>query len=216
MTTMNANAKFWNHAADKYAARPVANISAFERKKAITREHLTKDATILEIGCGTGSLALEMSPFAGHIHAMDISSEMIRIANGKKKAQGVTNVTFHQGTLDGSLPFEPGQLDGAWAYSILHLLENRRGTLERLFELLKPGGSFISSNVCLQGTWVPYGALIAVLRWFGKAPMVHLYDRDTILRELREVGFSDIVVHEVVTDTKVAFLTATKPREPNS
>jgi hypothetical protein len=70
--------------------------------------------------------------------------------------------------------------------------------------------------VCLQGTWVPYGALIAVLRWFGKAPMVHLYDRDTILRELREVGFSDIVVHEVGTDAKVAFLTATKPREPNS
>ena len=138
MTTTNANAKFWDGAAEKYAARPVGNIPAFERKKAITREHLTPDATILEIGCGTGSLALEMSPFAAHIHAMDISSEMIRIANGKKETTGVTNVTFHQGTADGPDRFEPGQLDGAWAYSILHLVENRRGTLERLFELLKP------------------------------------------------------------------------------
>ncbi len=213
MTTMNADAEFWDHAAEKYAAQPVADVPAFERKKAITREQLTPDATILEVGCGTGSLALEMSPFAGHIHAMDISSEMIRIANEKKAAQGVTNVTFHQGTLDGPLPVEPGQLDGAWAYSFLHLIKNRRGALARLFTLLKPGGSFVSSNVCLRGTWVPYGALITVMRWFGKAPMVYLYDRDTILRELCEVGFSNITVHEVGADPKVVFVTATKPRD---
>jgi SAM-dependent methyltransferase len=124
-------------------------------------------------------------------------------------------MTACQGTLDGPTPFEPGQLDGAWAYNILHLLEDRRGTLERIFELLKPGGSFISSNVCLRGTRVPYGALIAVLRWFGKAPMVHLYDRDAIVHELREVGFSDVTVHEVGADAKVAFVTAIKPRESN-
>ena len=212
---MTPNAKFWNEAAERYAARPVADVPAFERKKSICRQHLTPEATILELGCGTGSLALEMSRFAGHIHALDISSEMIRIANGKKEAQGVTNVTFHRGTLDGSLPFEPAQLDGAWAYSILHLLEDRRATLERLFELLKPGGSFIASNVCLAGTWVPYGALIALLRWFGKAPRVYLYDRETILRELREVGFRDITVHDVGADPKVVFVTATKPPRSN-
>jgi ubiquinone/menaquinone biosynthesis C-methylase UbiE len=214
MTTWSADTKFWNEAAERYAARPVADLSAFERKKAITREHLTPDATILEIGCGTGSLALEMSPFAGHIHAMDISTEMVRIANEKKRAQGVTNVTFHQGTLDGPIPLEPGQLDGAWAFSILHLLEDRRAALERLYELLKPGGTFISSNVCLRGTWVPYGALIAMMRWLGKAPRVYLYDRDTILRELREVGFSDIEAHDVGADAIVAFVTAKKPLAP--
>jgi ubiquinone/menaquinone biosynthesis C-methylase UbiE len=192
----------------------VADLPAFERKKAITREHLTPEATILEIGCGTGSLALEMSRFAGHIHAMDASSEMIRIANGKMDTDAVTNVTFHLGTLDGPIPFEAGPFDAAWAYSILHLVHDRRGTLERLFALLKPGGTFISSNVCLAGTWVPYGALIAVMRWFGKAPMVYLYDRNTILRELRDVGFSDITVHDVGADAKVAFVTAIKPRNP--
>ena len=211
MTMTHADAKFWNRAAEKYAARAVANVPAFEQKKAITREHLSPEATIFEVGSGTGSLALEMSPFAGHIHAMDISSEMVRIANEKKAAQGVTNVTFFQGTLDGPLPFEAGQLDGAWAYSILHLVEDRRGALERIFELLKPGGSFVSSNVCLRGTWVPYGAVIAVLRWLGKAPRVFLYDRETILRELAEVGFRDITVHDVGADDRVAFVTAIKP-----
>jgi|SRR5690606_29130399 len=213
MTTMNANAKFWNGAAERYAASPVADVPAFERKKAITRELLSPSAAILEIGCGTGSLALEMAPFAGHIHAVDFSSEMIRIANGKKNAAGVTNVTFHQGTIDGHLPFEPGQLDGVWAYSILHLLDDRGAALEQIFKLLKPGGSFVSSNVCLRGTWVPYWAIIAAMRWVGKAPMVHLYDRDMILRELRAVGFTDITEHDVGGDQRVAFLTARKPRD---
>lgn len=211
MTTMNANASFWNQAAEKYAANPVADVPAFERKKAITRSLLSPDAMILEFGCGTGSLALELASAAGHIHGLDLSSAMIRIANGKRVKQGVTNVTFHEGVLGGPLPVEPGQLDGVWAYSILHLVDDRRDALERSFELLKPGGSFVSSNVCLKGSWIPYGAIIAVMRWFGKAPKVHLYDRETIMRELREVGFEDIREHEVGANRKVAFITATKP-----
>ncbi|MGK4000319.1 class I SAM-dependent methyltransferase [Sorangium sp. So ce1024] len=208
---MSTDAKFWDGIAEKYAAKPVGNVAAFERKKAITREHLRPSSTVLEIGCGTGSLALEMSPFAGHIHAMDISSEMIRIANQKKQVQGATNVTFHQGTLDGRAPYEPQRFDSAWAYSILHLVPDRRRTLEALFDLLKPGGSFISSNVCLGGTWVPYGALITVMRWLGKAPVVHVYDRETILREMREVGFVEIEEREVGGGGMVAFVVAKKP-----
>src|SRR5688500_7726992 len=106
---MTTDTKFWDGIAEKYAAQPVKDVAAFERKQAITRAHLRPDATILEIGCGTGSLALAMSPFAGHIHAMDFSAEMIRIANDKKAARGVNNVTFHHGTLDERPPLEPGQ-----------------------------------------------------------------------------------------------------------
>lgn len=208
---MTADAKFWDNLAEKYAAKPVEDAPAFERKKAITRDRLRPDSTILEIGCGTGSLALEMSKFAGHVHAMDISAEMIRIANQKKDAQRVTNVTFHQGTLDEPTPFGPDELDGVWAYSILHLVPDRNRTLKTLFQLLKPGGSFISSNVCLGGSWVPYGALITVMRWFGKAPVVHIHDRDTIKREIHAAGFVDVEEKDVGTDPKIAFIVARKP-----
>ena len=105
-----------------------------------------------------------------------------------------------------------GQLDSAWAFSILHLLPDRRGTLSRLFELLKPGGALVTSNVCLGGTWVPYGPLITVMRWFGRAPVVYLHDRATILGELREAGFVDIEEHDVGASSTVAFVTARKPR----
>jgi molybdenum-dependent DNA-binding transcriptional regulator ModE len=137
---------------------------------------------------------------------------MIRIADQKKAAKGATNVTFHQGTLDEGSPFEPAQFTGVWAYSILHLVNDRKRTLKTIFELLEPGGSFISSNVCLGETWIPYGALIAVMRWFGKAPVVHRYDRDTIMRELRETGFVDVEEKDVGAQRVVAFIVARKPR----
>jgi arsenite methyltransferase len=206
-----ADAEFWNQLAEKYAAQPVKDVRAFDRKKAITREHLQPRSTILELGCGTGSLALELARDVEHIHAVDVSAGMIRIAEKKKIARGVTNVTFHTGTLDAVQPRLPEEFDAVWAYSILHLVDDRAGTLQTAFQLLKPGGTFISSNVCLAGTWVPYRSLIALMRWFGKAPRVHCHDRKTILREIAEAGFVDIEDKDVGTSRTVAFVVAKKP-----
>jgi ubiquinone/menaquinone biosynthesis C-methylase UbiE len=208
---MTSQAKFWDNIADKYAASPVKNVTAFERKQAITRERLRPDSNVLEIGSGTGSLALALSPFAGHIHAVDFSAEMVRIASRKQQAQGVRNVTFHQGTLDGSLAFEPESFDSALAFSILHLVPDRQQVLRRIFQLLKPGGSFISSNACLGDTWVPYGPLIGLARLFGKAPPVHIYDRATIMREIRDAGFTHVQERDVGAEKIVALIVASKP-----
>lgn len=209
MTSMTADTKFWNSVAEKYAAQPVRDVAAFDRKKAFSRKHLTREAKVFEIGCGTGSLALSMAIHAGEIHAMDVSEAMIRIANEKKRAQGADNVTFHTGTIEAA-PFEDGTFDAVWAYSILHLIEDRRGALQRCHALLRPGGVLISSNVCLIESWVPYRPMIAVMRWLGRAPKVHFYDRATIVRELEETGFEDVAEVDVGANKIVAFMVARK------
>lgn len=211
MQTLTADEPFWDRIAEKYAQKPVDDPAAFERKKALTRERLRADSTVFEIGCGTGSLALELASAAGHIHAMDVSAEMIRIANEKKATLGAKNVTFHRGTLEAGTPADLGQVDEVWAFSILHLVDDRRRTLEALFARLKPGGTLVSSNVCLGDSWVPFGSLITVMRWLGKAPRVHIYGRLTILRELRDVGFIDVEEKNVGADPKVAFILARRP-----
>jgi arsenite methyltransferase len=208
---MTSDAKFWNDLAEKYAAQPVANPTAFEQKQAVTREQLRSDSTVLEVGCGTGSLALQMARFAGHIHALDISDEMLRIAREKQAAQGVANVTFQQGTLDGESPFPREHFDSVWAYSILHLVPDRRHVLRVSFDLLKPGGSLVVSSVCLGDGWVPYRPLLAVMRWFGKAPRVHIYGRDTLFAELREAGFVEATERDVGAEKMIAFVVAKKP-----
>ncbi|MEC7522571.1 MAG: class I SAM-dependent methyltransferase [Myxococcota bacterium] len=208
---MKTDAEFWNRAAEKYAAKPVSNVAAFERKKEITRALLAPDQTLFEHGCGTGSLALELAPHVAHVHAMDISAEMVRIARGKAEAQGVDNVTFHVGTLEGGAPLAAGEADGVAAFNILHLVEDRPGVLRTLFELLAPGGFFVSSTACLGETWMPLPALIGVLRLIGRAPRVWSFDKATLRREMEEAGFVDVTEHDVGADAMTAFVVAAKP-----
>jgi len=206
------NAAFWDGIAEKYAKQAVANPDAFDAKIAITKSRMKATDVVLDIGCGTGSLALRLAGSAAEVHGLDISSEMIRIANSKARAQEVDNVTFHTGPFDETFgAFKAESLDGICAYSLLHLVDDRSAALAQIFRLLKPGGFFISSTVCLGESWVPYGALIGAMRLIGKAPMVKIFDKRTLEEEIRESGFVDISQPDVGAKGEIAFIVARKP-----
>jgi arsenite methyltransferase len=210
---VTADTAFWNNLAEKYAKKPVENPAAFERKISITKSLMNQGDVVLDVGCGTGSLALRLSPCCAHVHGLDLSSEMIRIARGKAKAAQVTNVTFHVGPFDdGFTAFEAESLRGIFAYSLLHLTDDLPAALRRIYGLLEPGGFFVSSTVCLGGSWVPYGPLLWLMRAFGKAPTVKIFSRRTLAEEMRRSGFVDIAQPEVGAASNIAFIVATKPR----
>ena len=210
---MTADAAFWNKLADKYSRQPLADPAAFERKIAITKSLMKPSDVLLDVGCGTGSLALRLAPNGAHIHGLDLSSEMIRIARDKAKNAEVTNVTFHVGPFDASCSaFEDASLHGICAYSLLHLVEDRAAVLGRIFRLLQPGGFFVSSTVCLGESWVPYGMLLGILRALGKAPMVKILTRRTLEDEVERTGFVELRRPDVGAKSNIAFLVASKPR----
>ena len=115
-------------------------------------------------------------------------------------------------TLEAVEGIRPGQFDGICAYSILHLVEDRADTLQRIFAYLKPGGFFISSTVCLGESFVPYQPILAVMRWLGKAPPVRIFSAGALLHDIREAGFIDISTPDVGAKKIVAFVAATRPR----
>ncbi len=207
------DAAFWDNIAERYAKQPVGNPDAFEAKIAVTKSCMKPTDVVLDIGCGTGSLVLRLADSAAHVHGLDLSSQMVRIANGKAQAQKVENVTFHTGPFDDTFgAFETESLDGVCAYSILHLVEDRPAALRQIFRLLKPGGFFISSTVCLGESWVPYGPVLWLMRKLGKAPMVKIFDKRTLEGEVRRAGFTDLSQPDVGAKPDIAFIVATKPR----
>ena len=209
---MSSDALFWDNLAERYSRKPVPNLASYQRKLDITKARLRPTDVILDVGCGTGSLALELAPGVAHVHALDYSAAMIEIGRRKATAQKVTNVTFHQKTLAEPNLFEPEQFDGVCAYNILHLVEDRDATVSKIVEYLKPGGFFISSTVCLGDSIIPYRPILSLMRTFGKAPMVRVFNADTLLRELGDVGFVDIATQDVGAKKTIAFVVATKPR----
>lgn len=209
---MQPDASFWDNLAERYAAKPVDDPAAFERKIEITRAQMRPDAVVLDIGCGTGSLALRLADAGAQIHGLDLSPEMIRIAREKRAAQASDNVTFHVGAFDADFTaIAPGSLDGLCAYSLLHLVHDRAAVLTRIADLLKPGGFFVSSTACLGESWVPYRPLLAVMRWLGKAPMVKIISKATLRAEIEAAGFISVEAPEVGAAANIGFMLARKP-----
>ena len=212
---MTADSAFWDNIAEKYARKPVEDVSAFERKTALTRALMKPTDVVLDVGCGTGSLALLLAPFAAQVHGLDFSAEMTRIARSKAAAQGITNVSFHTQAFDDRFTVLPEQsLDGLCANSLLHLVDDRAAALAHMFRLIKPGGFFVTSTVCLGESWIPYGPVLTLMRWLGKAPKVTLLSKQMLADDVRRAGFVDLQTPDVGAKPIVGFVIARRPGAP--
>ena len=88
---MSQSTKFWDNIAERYSKQPIADEATYQKKLQVTREYFQPDMEVLEFGCGTGSTAILHAPYVKHIRAIDFSSKMIEIAQGKAEAQNIEN-----------------------------------------------------------------------------------------------------------------------------
>jgi len=185
---MNPSANFWDKIANRYSKRPVADEASYQEKLRVTRTYFRPDMEVLEFGCGTGSTAINHSPYVGHIHAIDISSKMIEIAQEKAGGGNVSNVTFEQSTIEGvSVPDQ--SLDAVLGLSILHLLENKEGAIEKVHRMLKSGGVFVTSTTCLGDSLKFFKLIAPVGKLFGLMPLLKVFTTGELVASLTDAGF---------------------------
>ncbi|MBX2805962.1 MAG: class I SAM-dependent methyltransferase [Hyphomicrobiales bacterium] len=204
--------RFWNWIAKGYAKKPVADEATYQKKLAITRDYLRPDMKLMEFGCGTGSTALAHAPHVQHIHAIDFSGKMIEIARGKAQAAGVGNVRFSQSGIE-EFEAPDASFDVILGLNIVHLLENRKAATAKVHRLLKPGGVFISSTVCLADMRTLFKYIAPAGRMLRLLPYVSILSKSELVRELTGAGFTIDVDWEPDRKedaSKVAFIVAKK------
>lgn len=187
--TLDADARFWDRAARKYARDPIKDMAGFERTLERVRALLSGDASVLELGCGTGTTALRLAPHVGRILATDISSEMIAIAGEKATQEGCANVEFAVATPD-ALSMPEGSFDVVLAFNLLHLVAGRAAALAHVHRVLKPGGLFISKTPCLREMNPLIRAVVPVMQLVGKAPYVDFFTAGNLENEIAAAGFA--------------------------
>ena len=185
---MDQSARFWDKIAERYSKRPVSDEAAYQKKLQVTREYFRPDMEVLVFGCGTGSTAIAHAPHVKHIRAIDISSKMIEIAQGKAAAGNIKNVTFERSTIDDiSVPDQT--FDAVLGLNILHLLDNWEGAIARVHRMLKPGGIFVTSTACIGDTMKFLKFVAPLGRFLGLIPLVKVFTTRELLASLTEAGF---------------------------
>ncbi len=184
---------FWDRTAERYAKSPIADEGAYEYTLERVRSFLSEGVRVLELGCGTGTTALKLSPGTGQYLGTDISGQMVRIAEGRAAEAGRENLSFRTGGVQ-DVVFDGGRYDAVLAFNLLHLLEDLPTALAGISRLLKPGGLFISKTLCLPDRGFPpkltlLRAALPLMQLVGKAPYVRLTKIRELEREIFHAGF---------------------------
>lgn len=144
---------------------------------------------IMEFGCGTGTTAIHHAPHVQHIDAIDISENMLEIARGKARGAGIDNITFTRGTL-AEFNAEDASFDAVLGLSVIHLLPDRKAVIAEVARILKPGGIFVSSTVCLGHSYLRFIKLVAPLgKMLGLMPDVFVLTEAELTSEVTRAGF---------------------------
>ena len=147
---MRKSEKFWDQSASNYDNTEEKFEFIHSRSRENTKRYLKDTDIVLDYGCGTGTMACEISGLVKSVRAIDISTGMIEIAKGKAATGSVVNVDFEQADIFDE-EFENGSFDVVLAFNMLHTVPDPESVLQRTVELLKPGGLFISVTPCLGG-----------------------------------------------------------------
>lgn len=125
---------------------------------------------LLDLGCGTGELAVPLAAHVADVVALDVSAEMIAEARTRAERAGVTNVRCRQMAAEAITP-DLGRFRLVTAGSAFHWMD-RDLVLRRCREVIEPGGGiaivgFVGGT--FWGSDVPWEqAVVDVIgRWLG-------------------------------------------------
>lgn len=129
---------------------------------------LNEGETVLDLGSGGGIdvlLSAKRVGPTGKVYGLDMTDEMLALANENKRRAGATNVEFLKGEIE-NIPLPDASVDVIISNCVINLSADKARVLREAFRVLKPGGRFAVSDVVVRGP-VPAEVKRSMELWIG-------------------------------------------------
>ncbi len=149
--------------------------------------------TVLDLGSGGGIdvlLSAKRVGPSGFVYGVDMTDEMLALAQENKAKAGATNVAFLKGRIE-EIPLPANSVDVVISNCVINLAADKALVLKDAYRVLTPGGRFAVSDVVADGT-VPTGLRSNMEAWVGC--LAGALEIDTYKALLVEAGFEDVGV----------------------
>ncbi|HLJ49508.1 MAG TPA: arsenite methyltransferase [Bryobacteraceae bacterium] len=147
--------------------------------------------TVLDLGSGGGIdvlLSAKRVGPAGKAYGLDMTDEMLALANENKSKAGAQNVEFLKGEIE-NIPLPDNSVDVIISNCVINLSGKKDQVLSEAFRVLKPGGRFAVSDVVTKGEMLPE-IRKSVLLWVGC--MAGALEENEYKSKLAAAGFENI------------------------
>jgi ubiquinone/menaquinone biosynthesis C-methylase UbiE len=154
---------------------------------------LNPGEVVLDLGSGGGIDVLlsarRVGP-TGKAYGLDMTDEMLALANENKLKAGAENVEFLKGEIE-NIPLPDNSVDVIISNCVINLSADKGRVLREAFRVLKPGGRFAVSDVVTRGA-IPDEIRQKVLLWVGC--IAGAMEETEYRSKLKEAGFEQIEV----------------------
>ncbi len=129
---------------------------------------LQEGETALDLGAGGGIDAFISSKYVGEkgkVYGLDMTDDMIALANRNKEKMGVRNVEFLKGYIE-EIPLENNTIDVVLSNCVINLSDDKEKALGEAFRVLKHGGRLAIADI-IQLKPVPESIKENIQMWLG-------------------------------------------------